>query len=512
VFGLLGLSVLIATIRYHTFSAPVETNVAVHYYMGHELLQGRRLYTDCFDHQPPAVAVTFAGAEAVAGYGHRAIYFACVVAGIVTLFGVYGAGSVAGGFGFGLWAGLFWAIVSSDGLLYLFLGETEVFINATLATAFAVLVRAQKRLGTGGCILTGLLFALGTFYKHSVVIPVAALSVFHVLAPPEESNRARAARDVLVWLAIGVMAWGLSLVYFAAAGRLEDYWDALFRFNYAYAQQQWTGGWFHVVEAKLAALVVPPVAVRFVWPLLLLTVAVLGSRSAVETRRKLLLLGWALGLAGMILCSEALDYHYAIWLPPLAVGAAWGLATVERWTGARRFLAMPALAIGTATLLLVHEVGFLKIPGDDWTDIHLLMKEYGEARDLAKELDGMLASNETFFVWGDEPSLYIYTRREAPTPYFWLQGYLRGPMTNKVTARVLANLETQKPPLAVICEWRSQSETNHPVFRYLSTQYAALTTTNVSSFGLRVRKDSSLFVQMSRAGRVAPSPASKTDR
>ena len=330
--------------------------------------------------------------------------------------------------GAGLWAALFWALISSDCLMYLFLGETENFINAVLAVAFALLVGSPKRIGVMRNLLIGLLFAIGTLYKHNVVIVAGALAVFHVAFPPEGSNRRGALRDAGLWIGLVVLAWLCVLGYFAAVGQFGDFWDAVFRFNAYYGRLCWSGSLYELLLAKLRGLLHPPSHLWFTLPLWVLTLFGLCFRARVDNRRRMLLLGFGLGLAGMITSTGYLVYHYIIYLPLLVIGAAWGIAEADQLAGkTRRFLA-PVLGLTTALLLLSHELDYLAIPGEQWTTACVNMLIYAEAPKIAKKIDTLLASNETFFVWADLPSLYIYSGREAPTRYFWLGGgYLERP-------------------------------------------------------------------------------------
>ena len=137
----------------------------------------------------------------------------------------------------------------------------------------------------------------------------------------------------------------------------------------------------------------------------------------------------------------------------------------------------------------------------------MLVTQYDEARLVAGRIDRLIATNESFFVWGDMPSLYLYTKREAPTPYFWSQGYFDGPLTNKIAARVIADLEDKKPPLAVVCAWRAHAEINHPVFGYLCAHYTPLPPENPPGlFQMVVRTNGRLFQRILNSRSLARVP------
>jgi hypothetical protein len=55
--------------------------------IGHEILAGRALHADMWDHKPPALHLTHAAASRLVGYGPRAISRLNIATGIVTLLG-----------------------------------------------------------------------------------------------------------------------------------------------------------------------------------------------------------------------------------------------------------------------------------------------------------------------------------------------------------------------------------------------------------------------------------------
>src|SRR5437016_9497431 len=95
--ALVGLCVLIFSVRLHTYNEPLERDLTTYAVIAHEMLNGKNLYSDLWDHKPPATHVTYAAAEMIAGYGRDSIFLMNVVAALATLFVCYWAGSSAGG-------------------------------------------------------------------------------------------------------------------------------------------------------------------------------------------------------------------------------------------------------------------------------------------------------------------------------------------------------------------------------------------------------------------------------
>lgn len=144
--ALASLVALVVAERLVTYHKPFETDVMIYAGFGHEMLAGRSLYVDLWDHKPPAIYIIFALAELIMGYGRHTVFFLDVFVNSLTLVGVYyaclwGVNSRAAG----LWGAAFWAVLS--GLMELNAVEVnaEMFINACNVWAFALMLKFDGR-------------------------------------------------------------------------------------------------------------------------------------------------------------------------------------------------------------------------------------------------------------------------------------------------------------------------------------------------------------------------------
>src|SRR5437016_10947378 len=176
--ALVGLCALIFSLRLHTYDEPLERDLTTYAVIAHEMLNGKNLYGDLWDHKPPAIHVTYAAAEWVAGYGRNSIFLMNVAAAIATLVACYFAGAAGSGPLGGLIAAALWALASGDLAIEGNQPNTEVFLNALLTSGFAILMRAENRnLGLRAALLTGLFFAVASLYKHVAVVEAALLAL-----------------------------------------------------------------------------------------------------------------------------------------------------------------------------------------------------------------------------------------------------------------------------------------------------------------------------------------------
>src|SRR5438477_9093315 len=237
---LLVLCGLLVLLRLHTYDEPLERDLTTYAVIGHEMLGGKTLYTDLWDHKPPAIYVTYAAAELIAGYGRNAIFLLNISAGFATLLACYFAGSAACGGRLGclIAAGL-WALVSGDLTIQGNQPNTEVFLNVLLTSGFAILMRTENRnLGLRAALLTGLFFAVASLYKHIAVMEAALLALAY-FTWPAAGSRKKALANVAVIAVVGALAWGVVFSYFAARGQGNAFMEAVFNYNAYYAGSIW---------------------------------------------------------------------------------------------------------------------------------------------------------------------------------------------------------------------------------------------------------------------------------
>src|SRR5206468_2440641 len=155
--------------------------------------------------KPPAIYVTYAAAELLSGYGRDSIFLINIAAGVATLLGCYFAGSAGkGGPAGGIFAAVAWLIVSGDLPLQANQPNTELFLNAFLTTAFAIMVRRQNgAIGPRVAFLVGGLFAIASLYKQVVVTDAALLAIVYV-ASAQTGKRSAAIKHIGIIAGVGL--------------------------------------------------------------------------------------------------------------------------------------------------------------------------------------------------------------------------------------------------------------------------------------------------------------------
>lgn len=493
VAALIGLCALIFSLRLYTYNEPLERDLTTYAVIAHEMLNGKNLYSDLWDHKPPATHVTYAAAELVAGYGRDSIFLMNVAAAVATLFVCYWAGSLAGGGRVaGCFAAAFWAFTSGNLALEGNQPNTEVFMNVFLAAGFAMLVRAEKRnLGARGAFIVGVLFAVASLYKQVVVVQPALLTIAYV-ACCDPKLRKRAFGDVLIIAATGVAIWALVLGYFFTRGSGSVFVESVFSYNRYYSSSlshqalHNFRGWMALSPAIL--VVTLPVA-------LVLAVGIVHGLTVAPQRHWILLLVYLIASeVAVLLPGWPFPHYYQLLLPPLAIGAGWSIELLWRvLPRAWSFVSYAAGAAACAVVVLVQLPSYF-IPAEDWS-----VEKYGnlfvETERFAGKIDSLLARDETFYEWGSESGLYFTTGRRPPSGIFFAFPMLGGPLKEKLSRRLIEDLKQSQPDLIVAdVATMTLTEREHPVLNWFRENYKAFARTD--NFLLFARNGSRLGQQV----------------
>lgn len=434
-----GLAGAIALERLRLLDQPLERDLATYAVVGHEMLRGRLLYSDLWDHKPPGVYAVYAAFETLFGYGEAQVFWLGVAASVATLVGVFVCGRASGSARRGLWAAAAWTVLQSWAWLQADMPNTEVFINAAVVWAFALLLsRGGPEPGWARLVLAGALLASGSLFKHVVLVAALLLGVLPALL----SRPRRAFLQATAVVAPVLLTWGALAGAFAARGRFEAFHEAVIAFNRSYA------------GPLLRNLIVPPEGVPGADGRLFLLSLAGGIAAlacvpfALRARSRNGLLLAALGLSAHVMAAlpgNAFPHYFQYWLPALALLSGWAAEIPA--PGARLQPALPVgllLAVGAARL-----AGDARVPADE-----LSRRKYGDVfvsgKELALLVGDVLRPDETVWQFGDEPGLYFYCRKSPPTGVLAARNLVLGPGAERRARETLEALERARPDLVVL--------------------------------------------------------------
>jgi len=501
---LLGLSCFIVFARYHTYDEPVEHDITTAAVIANEIREGRSYYSDLWEIKPPGWFAGHVIAQSLFGYGPGSLYALNVGLAVITLFGVYLAGSSGGGSRIaGLWAAVFWTLTSGDLNLQANQSNTEAFMNPPLICAFALLLRA-RRSEKGSYILRtlliGVLLALPTFCKPQSVFYALFLCVAHLIYPPERtaSGRKQALKEVLIIASVGAAAWIAFFTYYAMTGRFQIVYTTMFIYPSYYAGSVFT----NVLKSLGSALY--PTQLHFTAPLVFLTlVGGIVAWLKRSGRPWALLIAYALATQLTIgIAGKFYSHYYQLWLPLFAVGAAWSIVLLGHIIKESYATWMPrAFAVIALVFMLQAEIWVYAMDPEQWS-----VRSYGglyvPSGILARELNNVLQPGETLYVLGDEPGFYFITRRRPAPGVFFLTPLTGGPLAQELTTRVVNDLQRQPPDLVIILANAIGPKTtgpddarlgpDHPLRKWISQNYCQAVPDERAFFRLCARPGSEL--------------------
>ena len=496
VWGALVLLALgLALERLHTYHEPFERDITTYAVAAHELLAGRKLYSDIWDHKPPGIHVTYALAEALVGYGEGSIYFLNLLAGFLTLFGLYRTGRIVGGTAGGLWAGVFWTALSGDLYLEANQPNTEVFLNAFLVWAFVLWAEVEwEKWSPRRSLAISLLLTTAFFYKP-VVFAVPFFFLLVEMAGTSNEGRwgPQARARILQLTALPVAACLFIVFCYFDRSFLPEFSRALFDYNLFVFSL-----WHPTLAGNLSSLW--PSYLWFAAPLLALSFWGWFDLQKSHPRPWRL---WAAWVPATVLeifqQGNFFRHYYQLWLPVLCVGAAWSAVGFGEKYGKKSSWLRQAVPTVLFLILAVHEGPFYTLPAEQWSRL-----KYGdvfvESKQLAGKIREWLKPNESFFEWGNETGLYFWTQRRPPSGVFYSYPLADGPLKEELTGRVLSQLEANKPELFVFDGGFYGANADNPVLlNWIKDRYQKIPGNDVQGrFMLLMRKGGELSKRLNQ--------------
>jgi hypothetical protein len=284
-----------------------------------------------------------------------------------------------------------------------------------------------------------------------------------------------------------VLAWAAMLGYFWIDDRLGIFVTTVILFNRDYAGSLSS----NLVRALSPSRLWPDVLGVEV-PLLVLAGVGLALGLGRARRAVLALLSYFVGAAVMVaLPGHWWPYYYQVYVPPLVLGATFGLAEVERlrppW--GRRVRAV--LTIGVVGLGLFAHLGQLTLDGDA-ASLHKHGRIFIAVRETARRVSDLLRDGEAVYVYGIDPGIYFHSRRRPIAQALWIN-HLTGPLRVPLRHTLRRQLREVRPELIVL-DTRYRLDWIPPgLVLWVEQEYERLpAVADLAPFQLLVRRDSAL--------------------
>jgi hypothetical protein len=446
----------IAGMKGLTYHEPVRGDQGIYGVIGHELLKGRSLYTDLWDHKPPAIHATYALAELVAGYGPQQLYLLLMTALTITLIGLYQAGTLLGGPRAGLCAAAMWAMGSIFPHWEGYQPNTEAFLDAFLVWGFYFVCRLNNTPSWSLACAFGVAIGIASLYKQVVIAPAVLIGLAYILGSgPDMRGRWMALRYMLAAGGVAVSFWVGCVAWFWSQGTFAEFYDCVFVYN-----RHYVGNVFHNLyeayhtghKSYLLAVTLPCLLVPFAAPRL----------DRAQRTGWLMLAAWAVGCyIANALPGRWQEYQLEIWMPMYALalgvmfaGLCWGeieRPRIWRW-------ALLAMAVAPLVYRATHPHQYGTAPWSvyDTGNIEYVLRH--SSRDASVALNKILLPGERMYALGvpGESCAVHFQTQQSPASGVFFDFPLRAgrPSAEKLEARVIRDLERDPPDLIVLSSVR----------------------------------------------------------
>lgn len=437
--------------KLHTLSEPLQVDTGAYAVIGHELLNGAELYTDIWDHKPPAIHVTYALFDWLFGYGEIQLAALVILFSIASLLLLENLTRFLGGPLAGSVAAILWAFTCLDIRLQGNEPNTEVMINTMCLAAMVCYVRIGER-GLRLALLAGLFLGLATLFKLNAVFLAVLLGPLLLLKRDSWRIHPFGLVQIAAMALPGILLWASVSGWFYLDQRFTDFFDAVITYNQAYAGSILDNfvGLFRAENLFLSR------ALTGVLPLLYFALA--WALDHLLRRPGFRHSALALfGLAAALQVGSTRDYfehYYQLLLPFLCASTAllWARLRAGRFLPAR----LPATRIARLLLLLLPLIP-LGYWCHAWTldPLETSRLKYGRrfvhSQEICAWLEQNVSRSDSLYHFGGTPSIYFYLDRRPISPYVFAFPFFdpdreRGA---RMARRMTTAIERERPEVVV---------------------------------------------------------------
>ncbi|MDQ8022325.1 MAG: hypothetical protein REI94_10830 [Moraxellaceae bacterium] len=438
--ALLAGLVLLVCLRLHTADEPLERDITIHAAIGNELLHGRNLYSDLWNHKPPASFFVHAAFIKVFGFGPQYVLAMNLVFNALGLLLVFGLGlSFTRDRLVAVSVALLWALLSFDLNLQANQPNSESLVNPLIVAGILIWYAvSERRLAIGWSLAAGALFFVVTYFKQQyVLVPMAiALALLMHAALFARADIGHQFRATGLVALVGCVGWLLAFAVFWMQGSLQAFVEAAFLYNEGYG-----GDWLLNLKRSYWMGIFPAYFTSSLYPYI--ATAVLGLVGALLTRSwKLLLLMLAWSCAtwmSVALPGRFFGHYYQLWIPPLLMGTALCLHYLLRLPRVPAVAATVVVLGGLLGYTGMRTASDLSLPAHEWAVRKYPEDQFAEARAVGEALARVLPAQEKIFYFGRDPGVLLYGGLRPVNGKVYVRWYT----DNQYSPPLLAHTEAQ---------------------------------------------------------------------
>jgi hypothetical protein len=450
--------IILVLLQFFWLQAPLERDQSIYFLIAHQLIEGRDLYSDLWDHKPPAIHFAYVLAQIVVGYSIVAIWLLGVVLAVLTAFGL---DFVARNLNFSKYGRIatisLWIVFCYSPNFEATQPNTEAFINLCWIWGLASLT--QKNLVIRHCLYFGILSAIASVFKPIALILFLATLIFFTLT---RSWRLLIATTCAVVIAT-ILLWASIFYYFNLSARLNDFYQAIVIYNQAYAGNIWNNllnlfGFKRLFPLALIGFI-PFLLCSFFSPVMI------KEPLARNYAILILLLVFSCYLA-IAMPGNFYLHYYQYLLVPVALLTGLLVSNINK----KKAIAIMFFLFSWALIFETSVALFPEIFSHSPNSPHSLNVK---AIRIVPEIKNLLKPGEWFYEWGAQPGLYFETGILPRHGVYHAISLYQGPLANQLTERTLKVLQADPPALIVLSDTFINSEnSSHQILLWIRSNYS----------------------------------------
>ncbi len=454
------LASLLIVSRWTLRHEPLDRDISAYAVIGREMLEGRPLYGDLWDHKPPGIHLIFAVATAIVGPGVPAVLAINIVCSLALLVGFMVGGKRLAGSPGAVFAGTIWLTVGGDLGLQANQPNAEMPVNALVTWALVLSFgRNDERSHPPPWVF-------GAMAGAAIAIKPIAAPIFAgiLLVDLVETRRRRgpgaASVDLLRWIAAATVIPATLIGWCVARVGVEPAWEALVVYNSGYGPGNPAS---NLLGLTRVAKHLPGASLS--WIAILVASSIPGLASLSKTQRNRVLAVLAGGLIAVAAPGRFYPHYYQLIVPPLCLAAAAGLAYGWRHRAGSKVAACSVVAV-----LAVGQIWNHRLSPEEWS-LGKYGVEFVEEKQLAQILCDRLEPGDGLWVLAPYPGLYLQTGTRPTSGVVYDYPLMRrSPILKQLSDRVLTDLKADPPELLVLRSKRG----NRRIVRWVRANYIVL--------------------------------------
>jgi Dolichyl-phosphate-mannose-protein mannosyltransferase len=453
---------LVAGIRFHLRTMPLERDEGEYAYAGQLILHGIPPYALAYNMKLPGTYAAYAAIMALFGQTVSGIRLGLLLINAVTIVLVFLlaqklARSISGSLT-GFVAATTYAVLSNLPSLLGFAGHATHFVALFALLGILVLLRAlNARHGPLLFFCSGLLLGIAFLMKQPG-IAFAAFGALYIARCSWKQPRLLASREAPYLVGVA-LPFALTCLALARAGVFQSFWFWTFTYarEYSSSTSLAMGGQAFKQSLQWA-----------LHPFPLWAIAEIGVVTLFWDRRWRPQLFFLATLTVFSLMAVSAGFYfrphyYILFLPAASLLAGLAVTSAYRFLAQRRFPAsarmIPLLFfIAACTFSLWDQRAFLfeLDPAAAGQKIYAA-NPFAEAIPVANTVRAWTTKEDTIAVFGSEPEIYFYSGRHSATSYIYMYDLIKTqPYQLQMRQEMMRQIETARPRVVIyVDDWAS---------------------------------------------------------